>query len=457
MQTITLMPAAATPSARISWAVMLTVCMVTAPCAIAGAAGEISFSRGAGLAQSPGENPRMLGAGLALNEGDKLTTSDAGSAIVRMLDGTRLTLRAKTELVIEKFSYKAGAADNRMLVKLTQGGVRVVSGEISKTSPEKAQISTVNGVLTMQGANFDARLCGPECQRESSKTGRTPSAAGVSSNAKFVEVKGSVAAISDSGERRQIFVGAAVNKGDSVEAGPGASGVLVFQDDSRLTVSSDTLMKIDDYRFDAQKPESGSSVVSLVKGSMRALTGVIGKENNAAVSYNTPTATIGIRGTGLDMDCSVVGACSYFTWQGMIAIVNKTQTGQPPILLPVGSGLRITPTSVQAAPPTLQNLRRPDQVPVKVDQLFTISTGPGEQIGLVVTVREGTVALNKDDSTLYLSSGEVGVAAPDGQVIRPATRPLFTEVDKTPLPGAVNPLLQSLFNEVNVRTVPGCP
>ena len=408
------------------------------------------------MAQSPGQNPRMLGVGLALNEGDKLTTSDAGSAIVKMLDGTRLTLRAKTELVFEKFSYKPGAKDNRMLVKLSQGGVRVVSGEISNTSPDNAQISTVNGILKMQGANFDARLCGPECQRESSKAGGVPSAASVSSNAKFVEVQGLVSAISDSGERRKVFVGAAVNKGDSIEAGPGANGVLVFQDDSRLTVSSDTLMKIDDYRFDPQKPRDGSSVVSLVKGSMRALTGVIAKENRAAVSYNTPTATIGIRGTGLDMDCSAVGACSFFTWQGLIAIVNKGQTGQPPILLPVGSGVRVTPTTVQPAAPTLQNLKRPDQVPVRADQLFTISTSPGEQVGLIVTVREGTVALNKDDSTLYLSSGEVGIAAPGGEVTRPATRPLFTDADKTPLPGAVNPLLQSLFNDVNVKAVPNC-
>ena len=55
--------------------------------------GEVEFARGVGSAQTQGQMPRALGKGLALNEGDRLTTADGSSAIVKLEDGTRMTLR----------------------------------------------------------------------------------------------------------------------------------------------------------------------------------------------------------------------------------------------------------------------------------------------------------------------------------------------------------------------------
>ena len=55
--------------------------------------GQVEFARGVGYAQSPGQNARILGKGLEFREGDTLSTSGGGSAIIRMQDGTRMTLR----------------------------------------------------------------------------------------------------------------------------------------------------------------------------------------------------------------------------------------------------------------------------------------------------------------------------------------------------------------------------
>ena len=73
---------------RIQWLALLAVltCLL-APAAFAQAIGEVEFSRGVGFAQSPGEVPRTLGKGLALKEGDRLTTSEGGSAIIKLADG----------------------------------------------------------------------------------------------------------------------------------------------------------------------------------------------------------------------------------------------------------------------------------------------------------------------------------------------------------------------------------
>ena len=60
-------------------------------------AGEVEFARGVGFAQHPGQTPRTLGKGLALKEGDRLTTADGASAIIKLEDGTRMTVRPNSE------------------------------------------------------------------------------------------------------------------------------------------------------------------------------------------------------------------------------------------------------------------------------------------------------------------------------------------------------------------------
>ena len=68
-------------------------------------AGEVEFTRGVGYAQSPGRGPRILGKGLAFQEGDTLSTAAGSSAIFRMTDGTRMTLRPGTDMVVQRFQY----------------------------------------------------------------------------------------------------------------------------------------------------------------------------------------------------------------------------------------------------------------------------------------------------------------------------------------------------------------
>src|SRR5919112_1862042 len=72
-------------------------------------AGEVEFSRGVGFAQTPGESPRTLGRGLPLREGDRLTTSEGASAIIKLQDGTRMTVRPGSEMVLQNYKFKENA------------------------------------------------------------------------------------------------------------------------------------------------------------------------------------------------------------------------------------------------------------------------------------------------------------------------------------------------------------
>src|SRR6059058_4140409 len=83
--------------------------LVAATAAGAQAAGEVEFARGVGFAQAPGQVPRTLGKGLSLKEGDRLTTSEGASAIIKLDDGTRMTVRPNSEMVLQQYSFKENA------------------------------------------------------------------------------------------------------------------------------------------------------------------------------------------------------------------------------------------------------------------------------------------------------------------------------------------------------------
>ena len=154
------------------------------------------------------------------------------------------------------------------------------------------------------------------------------------------------------GTRRRLVVGGSVYPGEVVETSPSATAVLAFRDDSRTTLGSATRFRVDSFVFDEQSPKDGRFLVSLLRGSLRALTGIIGKTNNRNVGFTTATATIGIRGTGLDLDCSDEGrseeSCRFYTWLGSIEVTQKGQSALQ--VLEAGQGLYVSASSVPHPP-----------------------------------------------------------------------------------------------------------
>ena len=421
--------------------------------------GQVEFARGAGSAQSPGQNARILGKGLEFREGDTLSTSDSGSAIIRMQDGTRMTLRPGTDMVIDSYRFRENAPDNNMLLSLFSGGLRAITGLISKNAPDAARLRTKTATVGIRGTDFDARLCQGECAAESARVPQQARANTVQASAKLVGVRGEIQALDAAGQRRRLVDGAAVYPGDTVETSPAAQGVLAFRDDSRLTLGAATRFKVDSFVFDAGNPSEGRFLMSLLRGSMRALTGLIGKANNRNVGFTTPTATIGIRGTGLDVSCDE--ACNFFTWLGTIEVEPTGSfgtAGQTALqTLQAGQGLSVSSTGMRAlSAPFLEDLPRPDSVPVNTEQLFSSAALPADEQGLYVFVRDGHIEITTSSETLQLGKGETGFAALNGATVRPLLMPLFLEFDRTPKPDSANPLLQSILSETTNRSANVC-
>jgi hypothetical protein len=125
----------------------------------------------------------------------------------------------------------------------------------------------------------------------------TAPAAKAALQAGFVKsVRGSVQLLDGSGAMRPASPGDAIGAVDRIVTGPDSSASVVLRDDTTLVVGPSSRLDLKEFHFDGTTHEGGM-LVSLLRGSMRMITGLIGKSNPDAVRVETQTATIGIRGT----------------------------------------------------------------------------------------------------------------------------------------------------------------
>ena len=104
------------------------------------------------------------------------------------------------------------------------------------------------------------------------------------------------ASIDRAGRQLPLIAGSAVESGDTLFVGDKSTLQVRFSDESVVALRANSQFKIENYKFD-MNAETDRSVLGLLKGGMRTITGLIGKANNKNYLVQTATATIGIRGT----------------------------------------------------------------------------------------------------------------------------------------------------------------
>ncbi len=86
--------------------------------------------------------------------------------------------------------------------------------------------------------------------------------------------------------------------GDVVTTERDSYAQVKFTDGGQVTLRPQTQARIDGYSFSEAEPAKDSFAVSLLKGGLRAVTGLIGKRGDRdSYRMRTATATVGIRGT----------------------------------------------------------------------------------------------------------------------------------------------------------------
>jgi len=114
-------------------------------------------------------------------------------------------------------------------------------------------------------------------------------------------VSGDVQMAPAKGDYGTLAFGQRVETGATIKTGATGRVVLRFDDGQMVSISEGSLFVISNYKFNAHKPADSNLAVSLFKGGMRAVTGAIGEANKSNVTFKTPVATVGIRGTDFQL------------------------------------------------------------------------------------------------------------------------------------------------------------
>lgn len=99
------------------------------------------------------------------------------------------------------------------------------------------------------------------------------------------------------GTAKVFSVKSEVEEGDTLSTEQDTYARIKFVDGGEVVLRPGTQLQVAAYSFNRAKPAAGNVFLNMLKGGMRAVTGLIGKSNHDAVSYGAVTATIGIRGT----------------------------------------------------------------------------------------------------------------------------------------------------------------
>jgi len=108
---------------------------------------------------------------------------------------------------------------------------------------------------------------------------------------------GPVNVVGTDGRTRTAARGTELDTGDVVRTNEGRVQVRMT-DGAYISLQPNTEFGIKNYKFEGKTDGSESALYSLVKGAMRTVTGLIGRVNRNRYQVATPTATVGIRGTG---------------------------------------------------------------------------------------------------------------------------------------------------------------
>ena len=146
------------------------------------------------------------------------------------------------------------------------------------------------------------------------------------------------------GKTDALLKGRDIESGQAIVTGANGRAQVKFTDGGLISLQPNTEFKIANY-VDKADPQQDRFLVDLLRGSMRAITGLIGKRNRANYKVTTTTATIGIRGSGFSAGYNPDGSlgvtaekdaievCSGGTCVGVVAgeSVRVNSSNEPPV------------------------------------------------------------------------------------------------------------------------------
>lgn len=121
------------------------------------------------------------------------------------------------------------------------------------------------------------------------------------------ETKGTACSIERNKQKLGGSKGAGVDMNDTYVTAA-CTANITFKDDTKVKVTDNSRLLIDDFVFDPKKSDAGKLVLKATMGTVRYASGQIAKNNPQAVDIKTPSASIAVRGTDFTMTVDESGA-----------------------------------------------------------------------------------------------------------------------------------------------------
>lgn len=174
------------------------------------------------------------------------------------------------------------------------------------------------------------------------------------------------------GQQRPLARGAELDNGDTVRTNEGRAQIR-FTDGAYVSLQPNTEFGIADYRYEGKTDGSERSFFGLVRGAMRTVTGAVGRVNRAAYRVTTPTATVGIRGTGGVIQVLQDGSTLVIGTSGIWSLANPAGT----VDVPAGTSA-LAPSEPNQPPRESSTQPTAGPAPIPPEQPVFVQ---GEQVG----------------------------------------------------------------------------
>ena len=102
--------------------------------------------------------------------------------------------------------------------------------------------------------------------------------------------------LTQAGVLRHAETGGGLFQADHIETGRNASITMTFKDGTLVTVGPNSKLELATLKFDTTAQE-GNLLLNLAQGTIRVVTGWLGKLHPQQVKVVTPTSVVGVRGT----------------------------------------------------------------------------------------------------------------------------------------------------------------